>query len=175
MTTSLLDPKEGLVVRTNDNRFAVIQSIDQDTVTLNVNLGTLDDEPITLIGGGCAFGDFSHADGLSNAIGYGSHSEGYLTKAKSPYSHTEGYYTVAKNTYEHAQGMHNISNYDANDPSLQTIFSIGIGASYTKPCNAVEVMKNGDVYVYGIGSYDGTNPSSAMTLQAVIADILNRV
>lgn len=29
-------------------------------------------------------------------------------------------------------------------------------------------MQNGDVYVYGVGSYNGTNPSTASTLQSVL-------
>lgn len=30
---------------------------------------------------------------------------------------------------------------------------------------------NGEVYIKGIGGYDGTNPTSALTIQEVIGDI----
>ena len=35
-------------------------------------------------------------------------------------------------------------------------------------------MGNGDIYVLGIGGYDGTNFSSADSLQTVIASLLNQ-
>ena len=37
--------------------------------------------------------------------------------------------------------------------------------------DAISVTQNKDVYVYGIGGYNGTNPGSASTLQEVIGDI----
>ena len=37
--------------------------------------------------------------------------------------------------------------------------------------DAITVTQNKDVYVYGIGGYNGTNPESASTLQEVIGDI----
>lgn len=54
-----------------------------------------------------------------------------------------------------------------------TQHSIGIGASGEQRKNAFEVMQNGDVYVIGIGGYDGTNPESAQTLQQVLAGLVH--
>lgn len=88
------------------------------------------------------------------------------------YSHTEGVGTKTLNEGEHAEGRYNLSNTGSTDEQ-KTIHSIGIGTnqSDSNRKNAVEVMKNGDVYIKGIGSYDGTNYSSASTLQSVIGNI----
>ncbi len=51
-----------------------------------------------------------------------------------------------------------------------TISSIGIGTSSTAKKNALEVMQNGDVYVLGVGEYDGTNYNEAQTLAEVILE-----
>ncbi len=126
--------------------------------------------------GTTASGRYSHAEGyMTTASGdYGSHTEGRGTKASGAYSHSEGYNTTANNDYEHAQGAYNKSNTgDSN--SDKTIHSIGIGTTIQSTKNAVEIMTNGDQYVYGIGSYDGTNYSSAQTLQEVISNIQNTI
>ena len=52
--------------------------------------------------------------------------------------------------------MYNKSN--KRDANAQTIFSIGIGTSDTDRKNAIEVLRNGQVLIKGIGGYDGTNP-----------------
>lgn len=119
-------------------------------------------------------GNYAHCEGLQNiANGEGSHSEGLNNSAIGRCSHTEGMYTTANNDFEHAQGISNMSN-KGSEPQGQTIHSIGIGVMST-PKNAVEVMKNGDVYITGIGSYDGTNYSSANTLQETISSIENKI
>jgi hypothetical protein len=102
-----------------------------------------------------AEGESSHAEGSSSlAKGHDSHAEGYYSQAEGDYSHTEGYRTIANNTCEHAEGEYNKSN-------TGTISSIGIGTREQERKNAVEVMKNGDMYVYGLGDYDGTNAVDA--------------
>lgn len=97
--------------------------------------------------------------------------------AMADFSHTEGICTIATNEGEHAAGTLNISHtgYNVNE---QTIHSIGVGYfDYTSQRevrrNAQEVMRNGDMYIIGIGGYDGTNATSqsAKTLQEVIGDI----
>ena len=82
--------------------------------------------------------------------------------------------TIAQNTNETAIGISNKSHMGSTT-SQQTLFSVGNGTYYfndwssAKQCNALEVMKNGDVYVQGIGNYDGINDSfTAETLQSVI-------
>ena len=54
-----------------------------------------------------------------------------------------------------------------------TAFSIGIGESTDNRKNAVEVMQNGDVYVKGIGKYDGTNPSDSKDLATYLPNMVN--
>ena len=117
-------------------------------------------------GNSFAEGEKSHAEG-NGTIAYGeaSHSEGLHTIANGEASHTEGNETVAINMYEHAEGMFNKSNEN-------TISSIGIGTSNNRK-NAFEVMNNGDIYIYGIGNYDGANPSDALSLQEIIDNLLS--
>lgn len=67
----------------------------------------------------------------------------------------EGSNTIAENDYEHAEGVYNLSN-TGSTASAQTISSVGIGTSSQRK-NALEVMQNGDVYMLGVGGYDGTN------------------
>ena len=144
-----------------------------------------------------AWGDFSHVEGLGNvaegqashsegfvtrSIGHGSHSEGILTVASGEMSHAEGYSTLANGKYSHAEGSGTLTtNYyehaqgQYNKSNEQTLHSIGIGSSSTIRRNAQEVMSNGDFYVYGIGKYDGTNPTESQTLQTVINNNLDIV
>ena len=120
-----------------------------------------------------ASGDYSHAEGGATlASGIGSHTEGYSTiaegedshaegsfsRASGEASHAEGYCTIANNTAEHAEGMYNFSNSgEEGGPEAKTISSIGIGTDDSDRKNAFEVMQNGDVYINGIGDYDGKN------------------
>lgn len=117
--------------------------------------------------------DAWRGEGYTTASGEASHAEGYITTASGIGSHSEGFHTIAQNASEHAQGKYNKSNsYTDNDKTINTIHSTGIGTSNNDRKNAVEVMDNGDVYVIGIGGYDGTNPESAQTLQQVIASLV---
>jgi hypothetical protein len=121
--------------------------------------------------GTTAQGTYSHAEGSeTHAEGSNSHAEGSYTHAKAIYSHTEGYHTIANNMSEHAEGEYNKSN-------TGTISSIGIGINVNDRKNALEVMRTGDMYVYGIGDYDGTNSvvedgsTKAKTLQKVVEEL----
>ena len=51
-----------------------------------------------------------------------------------------------KNNDEVALGVYNSSHTGA-DPSLQTIFSVGIGTSDADRKNALEIRRNGDAYM----------------------------
>ena len=114
-----------------------------------------------------ASGNTSHAEGSSTtASGANSHAEGAYTTAAGANSHAEGNNTQAQNDVEHAEGSYNKSN-------ATTRHSVGIGTSDDDRKNAFEIMANGDIYVYGLGGYDGTNAlsSGSKTLQAVLSEI----
>ena len=102
------------------------------------------------------------------ANGENSHAEGYLSQANGPSSHAEGVGTVANNDAEHAQGKYNYSHGD-------TIVSVGIGDDESVRKNAFEITQNGDIYIYGLGNYDGTltktDDPAIMTLQDILKTI----
>lgn len=137
-------------------------------------------------------GDYSHTEGQKTIAGPGSHAEGYYTKAGATYchaegknteangdfNHAEGDHTVAQNPYEHAQGRYNAT-------ASAQLFSVGVGA-LIEPYGGqeTEVRKNAisiitgsgphddptaDIYVLGIGGYDGTNPEQATPVDSVVA------
>lgn len=122
-----------------------------------------------------AYGEASHAEGgCTKAYGTSSHAEGYFTEANGDASHAEGDHTVTNSPGEHAEGRYNLSNcIDSREevPEYTTISSIGIGSDNDTRSNAVEVMLNGDVYIKGIGGYDGTNVFEASHVQKVISDM----
>lgn len=117
----------------------------------------------------------SHTEGYMTSTGVDaaySHAEGYKTSTQGQASHAEGDNTVTNNPAEHAEGKYNKSNMGGT-PDTNTISSIGIGnASGSVPGgerkNAVEVMQNGDNYMFGVGGYDGKNPSDSSSVQEVI-------
>lgn len=89
--------------------------------------------------------------------------------------------TVALNFAETALGISNKS-HKGDSADKQTLFSIGNGTQYfndwgtAKQKNAMEVMKNGDVYIEGIGGYDGINDGfTAQSVQDVISGLLSEV
>lgn len=145
--------------------------------------------------------NYSHAEGYqTKAIGRQSHAEGGYTKAKGlrahaegegasadnlcavgDDSHTEGLFTQAQNYAEHAQGAANVSHKTASNAATawqgdgnHTLHSIGNGRYTNTQSNAVEVMQNADVYIKGVGGYDGVHIKSEQgyetvkTLQQVI-------
>lgn len=131
-----------------------------------------------------ASGKKSHAEGgklnsqnPTTAAGNGSHAEGQSTLASGQSSHAEGELTEAKNGAEHAQGNCNVShkNSDTYGDAGNTMDSIGIGYvlnNVPQRKNALEIMQNGDMYLYGAGGYQGTDTkvqnASIMTVQEVI-------
>ncbi len=118
-----------------------------------------------------ADGSYAHAEGYYTATHYqASHAEGDHTVTDSLYSHAEGSYTKTVNLYEHAQGSYNMS-HKVNTTfgnAGNTLSTIGIGTTNNNRKNAVEIMQNGDVYITGIGNYDGSNYIDASTLQEVV-------
>lgn len=85
--------------------------------------------------------------------GYGNNSAvviGDTQNANGEYSFAEGQNTIANNRSEHAMGEFNESNKasDTFGSSGNTLFSIGNGTSATNRKNALEVMQNGDIYIY---------------------------
>ena len=75
---------------------------------------------------------------------------GDTQNANGEYSFAEGQNTVANNRSEHAMGEFNESHHLNNTfgSSGNTLFSIGNGTSDTNRKNALEVMQNGDIYIY---------------------------
>lgn len=118
--------------------------------------------------GTIVFAHGAHAEGNRTcAYGENSHAEGSGSIAQGNNSHAEGVNTVTTNNGEHAEGRYNSST------SNKTLSSVGFGDSWTRK-NAWEIDLNGNIYIYGIGGYDGTNISSSnvKSVQEVIANLL---
>lgn len=121
--------------------------------------------------GTTASGGYSHAEGYgTQAKDIASHAEGRYTVANSSYSHAEGNHTETQNEAEHAEGQYNAS-HTGQTYAEKTIHSIGIGTASNDRKNAIEVMQNGDTYIYGLAGYNGANPSESQTLQEVIENM----
>lgn len=124
----------------------------------------------------------SHAEGWGcQAINNGAHAEGDETVAQGKYSHAEGESTIAQNDFEHSEGHFNNSHKYLNTYGHQgnTAHSVGIGSNNINRKNAFEIMQNGDIYMYGIGGYDGTNikiqDNTIKTLQEYILSLEQRI
>ncbi len=110
-----------------------------------------------------AKGNSAHVEGYNClALANYSHAEGAGCISQGQYSHAEGFFTKTTKDNEHAEGKYNLSN-------TGTISSIGIGTADNSRANAIEVMSDGRVFIYGIGGYTGKNMSSASTLSTVIS------
>lgn len=108
------------------------------------------------------------------AYGNNAHAEGELGSAIGNNSHVSGASCIAFNNNEVACGHYNYSFW-SDDNAKRTLYSIGIGESDSNRKNASETKANGDLYIYGIGGYNGKNPSEAKTVQAVISELLNKI
>ena len=113
------------------------------------------------------------------ANGENSHAEGFGTIADGANSHTEGIFTQAYNIGEHAQGQYNVSHTRGEQPEGNTIISVGIGVDSDRK-NAFEITQNGDIYIYGLGNYNGTeiksdNNPEIKTLQEILKTIADAV
>ena len=124
------------------------------------------EKPINISGGVVSPRNASAFQGCS-ALNDHSHAEGLKTIALGARSHAEGSYTITRNNAEHSQGKYNKSN-------AGTIHSVGIGTSKIRK-NANEIMDDGKHYILGVGGYDGTNPTTAKSVQEVINELVNKL
>lgn len=181
------------LVDEDTNRSAYITAYNSDTKTITVNETLNPDEAWD----DHTVGFYNFVSGGGQILGYGSVATGYSiatneclsgtsstnlalatgdrTAALGDASATFNWQTIAKNSYESAFGMSNRSHNGSIDDQ-KTLFSIGNGSQYRdtsdfKQRNAVELMRNGDFYLQGIGNYDGQNDNfAAKTLQEVITE-----
>lgn len=104
--------------------------------------------------------------------------KGSNASALGNYSTAIGEGSLTNNKYECAEGCYNKSTKtsDTYGNAGNTQHSVGIGTSSTRK-NAVEVMQNGDVYMYGLGGYDGTNPTAttSKSIQSIVSDIVTQL
>ena len=121
-------------------------------------------------------GDYTRSNGTSSiALGTSTTTTGLSAAAIGANSTAAGSYSVALghglgavNTDETALGKFN--NYiDTGTTAEKTFFTVGNGTSNNTKSNVLEIKQNDDIYVSGIGGFDGTNASSADTLQTVIS------
>lgn len=92
-----------------------------------------------------SFSPVKKGEGKNSAVVIGD-----TQNANGEYSFAEGQNTIANNRSEHAMGEFNESHHLNNTfgSSGNTLFSIGNGTSATNRKNALEVMQNGDIYIY---------------------------
>ena len=119
-----------------------------------------------------ASGYTAHAEGeFTTASGNYSHAEGRYTKASGQGSHAEGLGTTTLNRWEHAQGTYNAT-------ASSQIFSVGVGNLPSSRKNAVSIItgsgeqSSASIYIYGVGGYDGTNPTPGTNDLATIISSL---
>lgn len=104
---------------------------------------------------------------IGKALGGRSFSIGRDATSLGSYSATFGSGAVATNTSEVGIGSYNKSNTGT------THFSVGIGSNYSDRKNALEISGTGDAYLYGLGTYDGTNPVSGTNdVVSVLTDMI---
>ena len=99
----------------------------------------------------------------TGAIGVYSLTAGRGCLASGWYSQASGYFVEAKNSNEFSFGRYNSSHRNDGDfgtPS-NTLWSVGCGIGSSTRMNAIETMQNGKTFVYGVGGYDGTNPTGS--------------
>lgn len=128
-------------------------------------------DTLCCISGTVACGDYSFAN-RGVAAGNSSWVVNRGCFAKGTASFVGGNYNCAFNSCEVAFGKCNKST-ESLDPSIAPIASIGIGTDKNNRKNATEIKQNGDVYIIGIGGYDGTNSGAEgiKTVQGVVADV----
>lgn len=92
-----------------------------------------------------------------------------------PVTGTHGDYSSCFGSYTVAQGKNSTVVGKYNYPSASDIFSVGIGSGMNavSRSNAVLVTQSGDVYIKGIGNYDGGDYTSSgvKSIQTVISEL----
>lgn len=81
-----------------------------------------------------------------------------------------GYGLEVSNSTEITVGSYNVSKALTGDDRY--VFSVGAGTKDERK-NALEVRRNGKVYIQDIGGFNGHNSDVAKTLQQVISDLQN--
>ena len=119
--------------------------------------------------GGIAIGDSAKAK-AQYSISLGKNA-GPVSLTTGTHGVNLGYYSEAKNPYEIAIGPSN-NSINTGTTAEKTQFTVGNGTSYNSRSNLIEAKQNNDIYVVGIGGFDGTNAgtSGVETLQQVIAN-----
>ena len=80
----------------------------------------------------------------------------------------------AKNTRETAFGPFN-NSINSGTTAEKTSYTIGNGTADNARSNLIEAKQNNDIYVVGVGGFDGTNASQALSLQTVINSKQNQL
>ena len=112
-----------------------------------------------------ATGWASHAEGMSQANGDYSHSEGDTVVANGAASHAEGRGTVAMHQSSHAEGDYNVQDGAA-------IHQVGIGTA-SKRKDAHRITYDVKHYIIGIGGFDGTKATADLTNEKDLATVIN--
>ena len=112
-----------------------------------------------------ATGFAAHAEGMSQANGDYSHSEGDTVVANGAASHAEGRGTVAMHQSSHAEGDYNVQDGAA-------IHQVGIGTA-SKRKDAHRITYDGKHYIIGIGGFDGTKATANLTNEKDLATVIN--
>lgn len=103
-----------------------------------------------------AEGFYSHAEGFScHAIGSSSHAGGSITKINKAgddsFAHGVGLIINTPNTT--CFGSYNFYEFSTN---IKPVFMIGIGTSDgSKRLNALVILNNGNIFMKGVGGYEG--------------------
>ena len=127
-----------------------------------------------------ASGTYSHVEGVvtSRATGWGSHAEG-MSQANGDYSHSEGDTTVANGAASHAEGRGTIATHqsahaegDYNVQDGAAIHQVGIGTSTSRK-DAHRITYDGKHYIIGIGGFDGTKATANLTNEKDLATVIN--
>ena len=114
-----------------------------------------------------------HAEGRSSmAYGDCAHAEGRFANSHGEATHSEGWYTEAQNRGEHSEGMYNLS-HTGSTVAEKTIHSVGIGSGSEARSNAQEVMQNGDIYMKGVGGYQGTDTKAQDNNIKTVQEVIN--
>lgn len=136
-------------------------------------------------GNGTASGKYSHVEGSGcQALENMDHAEGWQTIARGNSSHAEGSTTIAYTAASHAEGYHTSTPpnglFGAHAEGIYNFYymsdaisCIGIGSSENNRRNAMTVVHSGDVFIYGIGGYDGQNGYTQQSIQSVIGRLEN--
>lgn len=131
-------------------RITAIYSSEYIQLSSTIGTGTID----------VTFFHQSHPIINGNALGIAAHAEGINTLASGHGSHAEGRGTQALEDYESAEGMYNY-------PIPDLIKSIGVGVAIDRR-NAIAVMKDGRIFIKGVGGYYGTSVNDKKPLDQVI-------